>query len=253
MHAAARSSLPHTQVNINDFPSVANNLLTECWDTGACYVTRVTRLHDEVLSGCMTRACWCMTKCSLSALASAEQVPVRGGASEARAAEPGCNKRSLESSNSIYTLYLHYLPPGPGVHVCIILEFTQNPGLRSGAGWTMDGTEDSWLVGWLWPGVEVCWNFHLHAGGDGGPRAQADCRQYEWSRETAENTTYDPLPTGYPPLVKSFHKCISCIWSSRCVLWSFQTSFVANLCKFYSIVNMGDLHLQLEREHRGME
>ena len=69
------------------------------------------------------------------------------GASTARAAEPGCNKRSLESSNSIYTLYLHYLPPGPGVHVCIILEFTQNPGLRSGAGWTMDGTEDSWLVG----------------------------------------------------------------------------------------------------------
>ena len=141
------ASLPHTQVNINDFPSVANNLLTECWDTGACYVTRVTRLHDEVLSGCMTRACWCMTKCSLSALASAEQVPVRGGASEARAAEPGCNKRSLESSSSIYTLYLHYLPPGPGVHVCIILEFTQNPGLRSGAGWTLDGTEDSRLVG----------------------------------------------------------------------------------------------------------
>ena len=32
-------------------------------------------------------------------------------------------------------------------HVCIILEFTQNPGLRSGAGWTMDGTEDSRLVG----------------------------------------------------------------------------------------------------------
>lgn len=28
------ASLPHTQVNINDFPSVANNLLTECWDTG---------------------------------------------------------------------------------------------------------------------------------------------------------------------------------------------------------------------------
>ena len=34
-------------------------------------------------------------------------------------------------------------------HVCIILEFTQNPdlSLRSGAGWTMDGTEDSRLVG----------------------------------------------------------------------------------------------------------
>ena len=111
------ASLPHTQVNINDFPSVANNLLTECWDAGACSVTRVTWLHDEVLSGCMTRACWCMTKCSLSALASAEQVPVRGGASTARAAEPGCNKRSLESSSGIYTIYLHYLhylPPGLG-------------------------------------------------------------------------------------------------------------------------------------------
>ena len=107
------ASLPHTQVNINDFPSVANNLLTECWDAGACSVTRVTWLHDEVLSGCMTRACWCMTKCSLSALASAEQVPVRGGASTARAAEPGCNKRSLES-RSIYTIYLHYLPPRLG-------------------------------------------------------------------------------------------------------------------------------------------
>ena len=126
------ASLPHTQVNINDFPSVANNLLTECWDAGACSVTRVTWLHDEVLSGCMTRACWCMTKCSLSALASAEQVPVRGGASTARAAEPGCNKRSLEST-SIYTIYLHNISTlstawaGPGVHVCIILEFTQSP------------------------------------------------------------------------------------------------------------------------------
>ena len=146
-------SLPHTQVNINDFPSVANNLLTECWDAGACSVTRVTWLHDEVLSGCMTRACWCMTKCSLSALASAEQVPVRGGASTARAAEPGCNKRSLESSSGIYTIYLHYLhylPPCRAGRACLHnfrIYPKAGPRPRSGAGWTMDGTGDSWLVG----------------------------------------------------------------------------------------------------------
>ena len=103
------ASLPHTQVNINDFPSVANNLLTECWDTGACYVTRVTRLHDEVLSGCMTRACWCMTKCSLSALASAEQVPVRAG--RAQRAQPSLAATSAHwraatvSTHYIYTIY----------------------------------------------------------------------------------------------------------------------------------------------------
>lgn len=114
---------------------------------GACYVTRVTRLHDEVLSGCMTRACWCMTKCSLSALASAEQVPVRAG--RAQRAQPSLAATSAHwraatvSTHYIYTIYRL----GRARHVCIILEFTQNPGLRSGAGWTMDGTEDSRLVG----------------------------------------------------------------------------------------------------------
>ena len=145
------ASLPHTQVNINDFPSVANNLLTECWDTGACSVTRVTWLHDEVLSGCMTRACWCMTKCSLSALASAEQVPVRGGASTARAAEPGCNKRwrAPVSTQYIYTIYTIYRLGWAG-RACshnFRIYPKAGPRPRSGAGWTMDGTGDSWLVG----------------------------------------------------------------------------------------------------------
>ena len=115
------------------------------------------------------------------------------------------------STHYIYTIYRL----GRAGHVCIILEFTQNPGLSPDL-----GLAGQWMalkiVGW-WadcgPGWRCAGIFTstLEAMVDTGARASADCRQYEWSRETAENTTYDPLPTGYPPLVNIFHKCISCI------------------------------------------
>ena len=165
------ASLPHTQVNINDFPSVANNLLTECWDTG--------RVTWHVSRGCMTK-CWAAAwhvhvgawqSVRSPRLRAQNRFPCARGEHSARSrawlqqALTGEQQQYLHTISTLSTAWA-----GPGLHLCIILEFTQNPdlSLRSGAGWTMDGTEDSWLVGWLWPGVEVCWNFYLHAGGDGG-------------------------------------------------------------------------------------
>ena len=117
----------------------------------------------------------------------------------------------------------------------------------------------SGMTGWPgWPEGEVCWNFYslLRAlsafsctwmNDRAGEITQT--RRNVWrdlgQRRRGLLNTFSIKEGGdftWNPLLFSYflQNCISWIWSSRSVLWSFQTSFVANLCKFYLIINWGE-------------